>query len=162
DERADRGRPATARPHERVDLRFAAARGRIADDRFEARMRDRARAPDGREDASAAREQRLERRRAGGTRRAGGQEGFSRPSRAGNRPVPTVEWSRRPFGGHVMKISLLTLACVLAAASSAAVRADDARARRYDTPRGELTVTYGQPDLQHAGPPPPFAALDRN
>ena len=61
-----------------------------------------------------------------------------------------------------MKISLLALICVAASLATAGARADDKRARSYDTPRGELTVTYGQPEMQHAGPPPAFEALDRN
>ena len=56
--------------------------------------------------------------------------------------------------------ALLIFAATLAAAPLA--QADDTHARNYETPKGELTVTYGQPDLQRAGPPPEFGAVDRD
>ena len=61
-----------------------------------------------------------------------------------------------------MKTHLIGLAFLSALAAAPAFAQQDTRARDYQTPRGELTVTYGQPELARAGAPPDFAAIDRN
>jgi hypothetical protein len=58
-------------------------------------------------------------------------------------------------------VAINAIAAALLAGSSIATAAE-VNARDYQTSRGELTVTYGQPDMPPAGPPPPFGAIDAN
>ena len=60
-----------------------------------------------------------------------------------------------------MKTHLIGL-MIFSAALAAPALAQDSKARNYETPKGELTVTYGQPELARAGSPPEFGAIDRN
>ena len=61
-----------------------------------------------------------------------------------------------------MKTHLIGLIALSAMAVAPAFAQQDTKARDYDTPKGELTVTYGQPELARAGSPPDFASLDRD
>jgi len=61
-----------------------------------------------------------------------------------------------------MKMHLIGLLVLSAMAAAPALAQQDTKARNYETPKGELTVTYGQPELARAGSPPDFGAIDRD
>lgn len=56
----------------------------------------------------------------------------------------------------------IALCCGAAAVSAQTSSSDGLREVQYPSPRGDLTVRYGQPAAKPAEPKPAFAQLDRN
>lgn len=56
----------------------------------------------------------------------------------------------------------IALCAGVAAASAQGTSSDQLREIRYASPRGDVTVRYGQPPAKPAEPKPAFSTLDRN
>jgi hypothetical protein len=70
---------------------------------------------------------------------------------------------RRPHDHHCRRKTMRHYLVALGLLGwAAAANAQDTSSTTFQTPKGEVTVTSGQPQPRQYGAPPPFADLDRS